>query len=62
MKAAILNEMGRPRPYANSKPLVVEDVSLDPPGAEINTPGHENRLACIHHKSLAVTIQLRRIG
>jgi alcohol dehydrogenase len=33
MKAAILNEMGRSRPYANSKPLVVEDVDLDPPGA-----------------------------
>ena len=33
MKAAILNEMGRSRPYANSKPLVVENVSLDPPGA-----------------------------
>src|SRR5580700_6132580 len=32
MKAAILNEMGRSRPYANSKPLVVEDVNLDPPG------------------------------
>jgi alcohol dehydrogenase len=32
MKAAILNEMGRSRPYANSKPLVVEDVELDPPG------------------------------
>jgi alcohol dehydrogenase len=32
MKAAILNEMGRSRPYANSKPLVVEDVDLDPPG------------------------------
>jgi alcohol dehydrogenase len=32
MKAAILNEMGRSRPYANSKPLVVEDVHLDPPG------------------------------
>jgi alcohol dehydrogenase len=32
MKAAILNEMGRSRPYANSKPLAVEDVSLDPPG------------------------------
>src|ERR1700745_2532316 len=33
MKAAVLNEMGRTRPYANSKPLVVEDVDLDPPGA-----------------------------
>ncbi|MBV8377474.1 MAG: zinc-dependent alcohol dehydrogenase family protein [Verrucomicrobia bacterium] len=32
MKAAILNEMGRSRPYANSKPLVVEEVELDPPG------------------------------
>jgi alcohol dehydrogenase len=32
MKAAILNEMGCSRPYANSKPLVVEDVDLDPPG------------------------------
>jgi alcohol dehydrogenase len=32
MKAVILNEMGRPRPYAKSKPLVVDDVSLDPPG------------------------------
>lgn len=32
MKAVILNEMGRSRPYANSKPLVVEDVELDPPG------------------------------
>jgi alcohol dehydrogenase len=32
MKAAILNQMGLARPYANSKPLVVEDVDLDPPG------------------------------
>jgi alcohol dehydrogenase len=32
MKAAILNEMGRLRPYADSKPLVVEEVSLEPPG------------------------------
>src|ERR1700738_132942 len=32
MKAVILNEMGRSRPYVNSKPLVVEEVNLDPPG------------------------------
>src|SRR5208282_2357490 len=32
MKAAILREMGMSRPYASSKPLLVEDVSLDPPG------------------------------
>jgi hypothetical protein len=34
IKAAILKEMGRSRPYANSRPLVVEDVDLDPPGPE----------------------------
>jgi len=32
MKAAVLHEMGRLRPYANSKPLTVEEVTLDPPG------------------------------
>src|ERR1700756_601438 len=32
MKAAFLHEMGRSRPYSNSKPLTVEDVDLDPPG------------------------------
>jgi alcohol dehydrogenase len=32
MKAAVLTEMGRPRPYLTSKPLVVEEVELDPPG------------------------------
>ena len=32
MKAAVLQEMGRPRPYTESKPLIIEDVVLDPPG------------------------------
>ena len=32
MKAAILFEQGRPRPYAETRPLVVEEVELDPPG------------------------------
>jgi Zn-dependent alcohol dehydrogenase len=32
MKAAVLREMGLSRPYANSRPLMVENVSLDPPG------------------------------
>jgi alcohol dehydrogenase len=32
MKAAILFEQGRPRPYAQTRPLVVEEVELDPPG------------------------------
>jgi alcohol dehydrogenase len=31
-KAAVLYEMGKPQPYANSAPLVVEDLELDAPG------------------------------
>lgn len=32
-KAAILYEMNLPRPYAESKPLKIEEVELDPPGS-----------------------------
>ena len=32
MKAAVLEEMGRTRPYAKSQPLVVQDVDLGSPG------------------------------
>ena len=32
MKAAVLYEQGKPRPYAVSKPFVIEEVELDPPG------------------------------
>jgi alcohol dehydrogenase len=32
MKAAVLQEMGRARPYIESKPLVIEEVKLEPPG------------------------------
>ncbi len=32
VKAAVLQEMGRPRPYAKSKPLIIEELELDPPG------------------------------
>src|SRR5246500_4422002 len=32
MKAAVLQEMGRSRPYIESKPLSIEDVALEPPG------------------------------
>ena len=32
MKAAVLREQGRPRPYASTMPMTVEDVDLDPPG------------------------------
>ena len=32
MTAAVLYEQGKPRPYATSKPFVIEQVELDPPG------------------------------
>jgi len=32
MRAAVLYEQGKPRPYTRSEPLVVEEVELDPPG------------------------------
>jgi alcohol dehydrogenase len=32
IKAAVLNKMGLEAPYAKSKPLVIEQVELDPPG------------------------------
>src|SRR5260370_520756 len=32
MKAAVLQEVGRSRPYIESKPLIIEDVALEPPG------------------------------
>jgi alcohol dehydrogenase len=31
-RAAVLREMGRPAPYAESLPLAIEQVELDPPG------------------------------
>jgi alcohol dehydrogenase len=32
MKAAVLQEMGRSRPYIESRPLIIEEVALEPPG------------------------------
>ena len=32
IRAAVLNEMGAPAPYAQSKPLAIEKLELDPPG------------------------------
>jgi len=32
MKAAVMYEQGRPRPYAETKPLVIEDIELGSPG------------------------------
>ena len=31
-KAAVLHEMGKPAPYGDSRPLVIEELELDPPG------------------------------
>ena len=31
-KAAVLYESGKPRPYAESSPLVIEELELDAPG------------------------------
>lgn len=33
VQAAILYETRKPTPYEESKPLVVEEVELDPPGS-----------------------------
>ncbi|HYZ25111.1 MAG TPA: zinc-dependent alcohol dehydrogenase family protein [Rhodopila sp.] len=33
MKAAVLREQGKPRPYASSRPMTIETVDLDPPGS-----------------------------
>ena len=30
--AAVLHEMGRPLPYADSLPMVIEEIDLDGPG------------------------------
>ena len=32
IKAAVLRDTGKPRPYANSCPLSIEEIELDPPG------------------------------
>jgi alcohol dehydrogenase len=33
VRGAVLEEIGRPRPYAESSPIVVADLQLDPPGS-----------------------------
>src|SRR5271168_3889584 len=33
IRAAVLHQMGAPRPYAQSRPLAIEEVELDAPGA-----------------------------
>jgi len=51
-KAAVLNEMGLPRPYAQSRPLSIVEIDLDPPG-----PGEvlvRMRAAGLCHSDLSV--------
>ncbi|MFW5970171.1 MAG: alcohol dehydrogenase catalytic domain-containing protein, partial [Halofilum sp. (in: g-proteobacteria)] len=31
-RAAVLSEIGRPGPYADTQPLAIEELELDPPG------------------------------
>jgi len=52
VRAAVLREIGRPAPYAESRPLAVESVELDPPG-----PGEvlvRIRAAGLCHSDLSV--------
>lgn len=51
-RAAVLTEMGRPRPYAQTRPLIVEEVELESPG-----PGEvlvRMRAAGLCHSDLSV--------
>ena len=52
IRTAVLREMGAERPYAESQPLSVEEVELDPPG-----PGEllvKVRAAGLCHSDLSV--------
>ena len=52
IQAAVLHEIAKPRPYADSRPLVVEDLDLDPPGeGEVLV---EIRAAGLCHSDLSV--------
>ena len=51
-RAAVLQAIGRPQPYAKSRPLVVEELELEPPG-----PGEvlvEIKAAGLCHSDLSV--------
>ena len=51
-RAAVLSEMGLPRPYAQTRPLQIDEVELDPPG-----PGEvlvRMRAAGLCHSDLSV--------
>lgn len=57
MKAAVLHQQGLPRPYVETRPLVIEEVELDPPG-----PGEvliEIAAAGLCHSDLSTIENLR---
>ena len=52
IKAAVLRQMGASQPYAESRPLAIEEVELDPPG-----PGEvlvQVKAASLCHSDLSV--------
>jgi Zn-dependent alcohol dehydrogenase len=56
--AAVLQAIGRPQPYAKSRPLVVEDLVLEPPGAgEVLV---EIKAAGLCHSDLSVITAIAR--
>ena len=52
IRAAVLHEIAKPRPYADSRPLTVEELELDPPGD--NEVLVEIKAAGLCHSDLSV--------
>ncbi len=60
IRAAVLYEQGKPRPYAESTPLVIETVDLAPPGPDEVLM--EIRAAGLCHSDLSTIEGIRRRG
>lgn len=43
IRAAVLHQMGAPAPYAQSRPLKIEELELDPPGEGDNSGADQGR-------------------